>query len=951
MGYKFNPFTGSFDIDSEGSDWKLTGNSGTTAGTNFVGTTDAVDLVFKRNSTEVMRITDGSKVGIQIDAPLSPLHVVGAVGSTINSVTTASVTTANESLSTSPTGSITLVAEFPALSSTSTNQNTGTGSYTANGQTIDYNIYQAIYNPLNGQYYVSSFFQTASFTDSINDGTTNFEVVVSVSGQSANADYFFVEKQINFGGFTDSTIFSAGSSFTDTGWTGTSSVNSWPTQYVLSYTTPTAPSGATGQEINIGAGNLTESGVTYDFEIRSCANVGGTYYSEQTGTAGTFTDANMAQTFDLQIDYTAGSGDDQIVRVSTDGGSTWAYNFTGSGAATSFVWTNQGNDSVAETAWSNNIASVQLQYAFKAYAKNTPPGGGATVYTPSSNTYYATITVPNTFYVFKHTYTGFPAGGAKVLGDYNAGVSNGLDITGDFVDIGFNTWASGTTISPTTYAFANGTARYFKLVGYNGTIYSTTPLIINATTSGSQYFTGSFTFPSGVTAVKILLSTDGGSTYTVSKSFSSPTATFVLDSIGSGWTGNNTITPTASVPTAVRIDRNQTSATDVPHLSLIENSGSGTRLSSLAFGIAASSSVTPTYQSNIIGYSNTGYIGLGTARLVGYTSTAQTTESWTLGSAVQFNLQKSSSIHPTIYASHASDPLAYFYSASNSTRGTLYLGTTSLTSSVTDALLCVAPQAGGGAGLVFRRTSGFTGDNIRIDEAGSYKAGWGQAGRMYLNATAVSTTTYLRIGGTGSGSQIRLESGSIGTVEGDISHGSTQKCLTAYVNGIQQYDSRALFVQTATGTCANTTTETTITSTGIGTLTLPANFFVAGKTIRIKAWGFHSSTASPNLTMKVKFGSTAILTTGAHAMHNDTNGLWEIDCMITCRTTGSSGTVFGQGLFADYGTLGDHVQMVNTATTTVNTTTTQAVTVSAQWGTASASNTISLTNLAMEVLF
>lgn len=36
--------------------WSLTGNSGTTAGTNFVGTTDAVDLVFKANSVEAGRI-------------------------------------------------------------------------------------------------------------------------------------------------------------------------------------------------------------------------------------------------------------------------------------------------------------------------------------------------------------------------------------------------------------------------------------------------------------------------------------------------------------------------------------------------------------------------------------------------------------------------------------------------------------------------------------------------------------------------------------------------------------------------------------------------------------------------------------------------------------------------------------------------------------------------------
>jgi hypothetical protein len=36
--------------------WGLTGNSGTTAGTNFIGTTDAQDVVFKANGTERMRI-------------------------------------------------------------------------------------------------------------------------------------------------------------------------------------------------------------------------------------------------------------------------------------------------------------------------------------------------------------------------------------------------------------------------------------------------------------------------------------------------------------------------------------------------------------------------------------------------------------------------------------------------------------------------------------------------------------------------------------------------------------------------------------------------------------------------------------------------------------------------------------------------------------------------------
>src|SRR5205085_1527195 len=44
--------------------WATTGNSGTTAGTNFIGTTDAVDFVAKTNNTERMRINSAGNVGI-----------------------------------------------------------------------------------------------------------------------------------------------------------------------------------------------------------------------------------------------------------------------------------------------------------------------------------------------------------------------------------------------------------------------------------------------------------------------------------------------------------------------------------------------------------------------------------------------------------------------------------------------------------------------------------------------------------------------------------------------------------------------------------------------------------------------------------------------------------------------------------------------------------------------
>ena len=49
--------------------WNLTGNAGTTAGTNFVGTSDNVDLSIKVNNTEAIRVKANGTTGINTIAP------------------------------------------------------------------------------------------------------------------------------------------------------------------------------------------------------------------------------------------------------------------------------------------------------------------------------------------------------------------------------------------------------------------------------------------------------------------------------------------------------------------------------------------------------------------------------------------------------------------------------------------------------------------------------------------------------------------------------------------------------------------------------------------------------------------------------------------------------------------------------------------------------------------
>lgn len=165
-------------------------------------------------------------------------------------------------------------------------------------------------------------------------------------------------------------------------------------------------------------------------------------------------------------------------------------------------------------------------------------------------------------------------------------------------------------------------------------------------------------------------------------------------------------------------------------------------------------------------------------------------------------------------------------------------------------------------------------------------------------------------------------------------------------------DSNTLqFVQTASGNVNNTTTETTLVSTGNGNATLEANFLNPGRKIRVKASGFYSNTGTPTLRIKVKFGSVIILdTTAFTTIVGAANNQWDLEGIITVRSSGASGTVIGQGTvsFNTSGTAAQIVQMVNTSTVIVDTTVTNTVTVTAEWGTASSSNTITCTDLTLE---
>ena len=154
--------------------------------------------------------------------------------------------------------------------------------------------------------------------------------------------------------------------------------------------------------------------------------------------------------------------------------------------------------------------------------------------------------------------------------------------------------------------------------------------------------------------------------------------------------------------------------------------------------------------------------------------------------------------------------------------------------------------------------------------------------------------------------------------------------------------------QTDDATIVDTVTETTLFGTVVGTLTLPADLLIAGRTIRITMRGHISTTGTPNITIRSNLGGTEVVGTGATAVGTVSSVGWTYTVDITCRSTGGSGTVVAAGLFSwDDGSVQNSVK---TGTTTIDTTGTLAVDITAEWGTASASNTITAQIASVEVI-
>lgn len=191
------------------------------------------------------------------------------------------------------------------------------------------------------------------------------------------------------------------------------------------------------------------------------------------------------------------------------------------------------------------------------------------------------------------------------------------------------------------------------------------------------------------------------------------------------------------------------------------------------------------------------------------------------------------------------------------------------------------------------------------------------------------------------------------SIAGDFWYDSTRKTHVLNENGIVAYGSGCIYSQTATVTVSNTTAETDLVTTGVGSRTIPANSLVAGRTILVRTKGFMSTSGTQSATIRVKLGSVTLVTNPGNLPSGLNNDGFNSEFMFTIRSTGSPGSGIGQGhttilVSGVSPTSGRSLTMLTPAS--INTTVDNTIAVTYQWANASTNNSITVTNVLIEVM-
>lgn len=149
-------------------------------------------------------------------------------------------------------------------------------------------------------------------------------------------------------------------------------------------------------------------------------------------------------------------------------------------------------------------------------------------------------------------------------------------------------------------------------------------------------------------------------------------------------------------------------------------------------------------------------------------------------------------------------------------------------------------------------------------------------------------------------------------------------------------------------TVANTTTETALLGAAedSSTKTIEAGLARVGRTFRLVFRGTIANTGTPTLTLRLKLGSTTLQTYTGGMVAIGTTSTWRLELHATIAAIGAGGSItIHPGTFEYAAVIGAAVSnqwlgLTGSATVAVDFSAAQTWELTVQWGTASASNTI-----------
>lgn len=156
-------------------------------------------------------------------------------------------------------------------------------------------------------------------------------------------------------------------------------------------------------------------------------------------------------------------------------------------------------------------------------------------------------------------------------------------------------------------------------------------------------------------------------------------------------------------------------------------------------------------------------------------------------------------------------------------------------------------------------------------------------------------------------------------------------------------------------TVGNIDTEQTLLSpTAVGSLTLPANFFAAGRVLSLRTRGYISTGAGQTARMKLKVDGVDLINSIGTLPNNLVDAYIESVFDMVCYSAGGAGHIRGSGrtFIQTIAGIANVVMrpLVMTADAIVNTTLAQAIDMTYQWTNALAANTVTIVYASLDSL-